>query len=1006
MSRILDQRSNQTPYENIVLFVALLSVIAILAGYLLPQDSLFTLATFSLHYADPLFLAIVISTILLKIKNAQSIVDPVYWLLLGGAFISWFMLMIIKFFYWDKLSNSAQSISVNIAYFLFYALMTAAIEVKSYRKAKELLSGQSLLILISTFTFTVGAFVFLVLAPTPVAGQSTSIMNSDFTFYILMDLYLGLRWLQLAWVCRRYYWVGYFLMAIAMFNWAIADFTESLHITNTLRLGSGTWQDWIWYTPYFFVIAAMRIRQSSSEEQNQSLKFSKSHLLNSPVFFSLVCFVLFILLTNTDGWFDELSATQTTIFNLWFSLLLLMAIFQLNLFTDQMRTQQNLLADNQLETNVMKQRLLQQTESIKEQAASNQAILETTHNAIFTLDSHHKVLSCNPAACNILGLDYQSIIGKSFLQVTQAEGELLRYFNYQSYQRRLNAETDGIELESTICNSNDDLIPVHITLSKDLNSSNGLMVVSLINISKQKQAEEEAHNLKDQFTANISHEFRTPLTIINGVLDNLSNKAKYSDDKEQLSTAKRNSLRMIRMVDQLLDLSKVGHEPLPLKSIDIVPSLKFICHSFEEMAADRELNFTVDLADFAWVKGNQVALEKILFNLLSNAFKYTQSGFVSVSINCHQTNIELAVKDSGIGLDDSQKTSIFDRFHRVDSSQTQTIQGVGIGLALVKELCDAMGWSIQVSSQIGEGSEFTLVMPAEKPDKTASVESITNEVTKPNQQFNSEVARSQEFVKDESNKKSEYSVLIVEDNTDMQTHIETILSSHHQCLVASDGNEGLRLALDYIPDIIISDVMMPGLDGFELLKILKNNELTSHIPIIMLTARSDDESKLKGLEAEADDYLSKPFNSSELLLRVNNQLNSRAKLQQKLAGQWQADTLEQTTPPELEDQFVKRLYEIFEEHYQNCEFSLQSLSKILAMSDRQVQRKVKSVLGISPLEALKQFRLKQAKPLLDRGDQIGFVAQTCGFTSQSYFGRCFKEAYKITPKAYQQARLQ
>ncbi|WP_185964557.1 response regulator [Aliikangiella marina] len=1003
----MNQSSKSLNSENLTSIFAAIVVLVIFVGYLLPGDSLFSQALFSRQFADPVFLGLVIMAIFLKVRDAKSIVDPVYWLLLAGAFSAWFLLTLLRLFYWQELSPQAQSLLTNTAYFLFYALMTAAIEVKSYREARELLSGQSLLVLVSTFTFAVGAFVFLVLAPAPTIQQPIYLISADFSFYLLMDIYLTLRWLQLAWVCRKFYWVSYFLMALAMFNWAIADFVESLHVTNANQLNSGTWQDWLWYTPYLLVIAALKVRQSSSIEQNQNLTFSKSHLLNSPLFFVSLCFILYILINNTNEWFSPLSATQSTIFYLWFSLLLLLAIVQLNLFTEQLRHQQKIITDNRLETDVMKQRLLQQTESLKEQAASNKSILETTNNAIFTLNSDYVVQSCNPAACSILGLTKDDIIGQSFLQVTHAEGELSRYFNYKSYQRKLNVENDGIELESTICNSDNEHIPVHITLSKDINNHQGLMVVSVINISKQKKAEEEAHHLKDQFTANMSHEFRTPLTIINGVLDNLSNKNKYAEDIEQLNTAKRNSLRMIRMVDQLLDLSKIGHEPLPVEAIDIIPTIKFSCQSFEKMAIDRSLEFAVSISQSAWVEGNQNALEKILFNLLSNAFKYTQNGKISVTLNHLGGQYSLTVKDSGIGLETSQIESIFERFHRVDSAQTQAIQGVGIGLALVKELCDAMGWTIHVTSALNLGSTFNIVMPAAVPssaDNKAQVDRLTSD--KNSQTLAEEIIRSQEFIKAEQNKKSKFSVLIVEDNHDMQAHIEAILSSHHQCLVASDGNEGLRLALDYLPDIIISDVMMPGIDGFELLKAIKNNELTTHIPVIMLTARSDDESKIKGLESEAEDYLSKPFNSKELLLRVNNQLNSRAKLQQKLASQWQADSSKIEATTEIEDQFVTKLNEIFETHYQDCEFSLQSMSKILAMSDRQVQRKVKSVLGLSPLEALKQFRLKQAKPMLDRGDQIGFVAQTCGFTSQSYFGRCFKETYKITPKAYQQSRAQ
>ena len=371
-------------------------------------------------------------------------------------------------------------------------------------------------------------------------------------------------------------------------------------------------------------------------------------------------------------------------------------------------------------------------------------------------------------------------------------------------------------------------------------------------------------------------------------------------------------------------------------------------------------------------------------------------------------SVALTVIDTGIGIKKEQQALIFERFHRVENEETQTVHGVGIGLALVKELCDTMMWDLKIESTPGQGSLFELIIPMAKqheiPKEGSSdaleFDAMKNTLTK---SIESEVIDAQSLSPQASVKKSEYSVLIVEDNSDMQAHIKDILSPYHQCLLADNGEEGVRLAIDYVPDIIVSDVMMPGISGFELLKSLKKTEMTTHIPIILLTARNDSASKIRGLEAQADDYLSKPFDAQELLLRVNNQLSSREKLQRKLTKRLQQSAEEKVDEPVVEDKFVIKLEQIFSENYKNTEFSMLDLANYLAMSDRQVQRKIKAVLGVSPLEALKHFRLIEAKKQLEAGEPIGVVAQTCGFSSQSYFGRCFKEKYKMTPKAFKQS---
>ena len=992
----LHQLIRQTPFSAALTLVCFSAIFLI---YLTGVGSEEQLAAFSRHYSDILFLALILFAVFTQFKSTSSLVDPIFWLLLGAAFFSWFLVAVTQYFFLQKLSTTSLNLITNLGYFLFYSLSIAAIEVKSYQKASDLLTSQSLLIWTSTFSFILGAFIFLVLTSSQQIISKEGGFNSFFVYFILMDIYLMLRWFQLAWVCRETFWLGFALFGIAAFNWIFADLLEGLFIAGQIEISAGSWLDWVWFTPYFFVFAATQFKISTAQEQNSSRSFSRSHLLNSPTFFLIFSFLLFQIITNETLLSITLNSTQETFFNIWFSFLFLLTVVQFYLMSSRLKKTEGQLSEVKTTTAAMKQRLIQQAQSLKDQVTSNAAILETTDNAIFTLNNDGEILSCNPAACRLLALKKEELVGANFIDVTQAEGELNRHFTYKSYQQKITRNARGIEVESTIRNQKGTKIPVHATLSKKQNSREGFLVVSLVNISEQKRAELEALNLKDQFTANISHEFRTPLTIINGVLDDLMEQDKYVNDKDQLNSAKRNSMRMIRMVEQLLELSKMANDSMPLAPINVQPEVLFVCNSFHEIAKNTDIKFITKITDEAWVEGNSPALEKILYNLLSNAFKYTEKGQIKVTLEPQANQFVLTISDTGIGVDEEHLSRIFERFHRVTSTETQNIHGVGIGLALVKELCDAMRWTIQVESTVGQGSTFTVTMPG--TDKLTN-EQPTHVSTTIQSSVAAEVLESQSPKNQNAQPKSKYSVLIIEDNLDMQNHIAGILSPFHHCLLASTGEEGLRLAADYLPDIVISDIMMPGISGFEVLKSLKSSELTCHMPVILLTARGDNESKLRGLEGEADDYLSKPFNAEELRLRVINQLTSRQKLQQKLVNQWQQSSPEQTIPF-IEDKFLNHLDDIFERNYKNCDFSMVDLANELAMSDRQVQRKVKSLLGISPQDALKHFRLIKAHARIESGEQIGIVAQSCGFSSQSYFGRCFKDEFEVTPKAFQLA---
>ena len=512
-------------------------------------------------------------------------------------------------------------------------------------------------------------------------------------------------------------------------------------------------------------------------------------------------------------------------------------------------------------------------------------------------------------------------------------------------------------------------------------------------ILQQAEAENlrEIDRLKSHFFANISHEFRTPLTLILGPLNKLLNGTFQGDPQTFFHLMYRNAGRLLQLINQLLDLSKLeaGKMNLNLSTGDIMAFFRVVAGNFESFAESKNIRFHAQFSHQQFYTSfDQDKLEKTVNNLLSNAFKFTpEEGDVWLSVEKLENTVEVIVRDNGIGMPEDQLEHIFDRFYRVESNP---FEGAGIGLALVKEMIELHQGTIQVSSEPGKGSMFVVKIPVIQSENHPHLSSFPPEkIVKPPKEDDLP-----EFPADSS----QSVVLLVEDNPDIRTYLKTILSPAYQILEAENGKEGCRMAQEHIPGLIISDVMMPEMDGFAFVEVIKTDAKTSHIPIIMLTARIENESKLQGLKLGADDYLAKPFDEDELKVRVKNLLEQRKRLSQRL----EKDII-QLSPDEIEvesadKEFLKKVIDVIETYMSDEHFSIEDLGREVGLSRSQLHRKLKGLTNQSPSIFLRTIRLKRAKQLLtERAGTAAEISYWVGFSSPAYFTKCYREQFGVTP---------
>lgn len=504
---------------------------------------------------------------------------------------------------------------------------------------------------------------------------------------------------------------------------------------------------------------------------------------------------------------------------------------------------------------------------------------------------------------------------------------------------------------------------------------------------------------KSRFFANISHEFRTPLTLIKGPIEQLEQNFEQKLSLETVRMIRRNANRLLNMVNQLLDLSKIDEGSLKLSPTegDVFKCLRAAVSSFNSHAAQRSIDYRVRIpTNMLWASFDRDKLENIVYNLLGNAFKFSENGSeISFVADYFGNHLQIQVSDTGLGIPPERLPFIFDRFYQVDNSATKEKEGSGIGLSLSKDLIDLMEGAISVSSEEKKGTFFTVLIPLQEI-KTRSNKVDLTEAPKAIYQNIPNI-----YDLTPSDHRNLPKILLIEDNSDMRQFIKGQLIGTYKVIEAVNGEAGLQYALKDPPDLIVTDLMMPRMDGIELCRKLKTDLHTSHIPVIMLTEKAGRENKIEGLETGADDYLTKPFDGKELLVRVKNLIEQRKYLRELFSNKDTGIDPKKVTVTSVDQKFLEEVLVLLENKFSEPDFGVPEMQVALAMSKTQLHRKIKALTNESPGELLRNFRLKRAAQLLrQKVDSVSQIAYMVGFNNLSYFAKCFKGLYGVPPSVY------
>lgn len=527
----------------------------------------------------------------------------------------------------------------------------------------------------------------------------------------------------------------------------------------------------------------------------------------------------------------------------------------------------------------------------------------------------------------------------------------------------------------------------------------GIMVYIYRTILMKRRIEEDANKAKLQFFTNISHELRTPLTLIadpvNYIMhdDNLN-----SQQRSMLQIVQRNVLVLTQLVSEILDFRKVqnGKMELRLSDFNLSESMKQWIMLFSASAQKKHIAIRMNAPDAVMLRADQDKIERICYNLLSNALKYTsEGGEITLTAKEENGRVMISVADNGCGISSDELPYIFDRFYQAKNAG----RGTGIGLAIVKAFTELHHGEVSATSVEGKGSTFTIHIPVrQKGEVTNQPTEKIEQLVEPSsaQEVPNQARHIDELIQPYQTDKPE--VLIIDDNIDIRTYLRTVLSEKYNVSEAADGKAGLELARKIVPDIVLSDIMMPVMDGLAFCQQLKTDKAISHIPVILLTARSLDEQRAEGYEHGADAYLSKPFSLRLLFSRIDNLIQSRKKLSKLFSNSDENDAFEKLSN-ETDKTFAAQLRKIIQDNLSDNEFNVERIGDEIGLSRVQLYRKVKALTGYSPVEMLRKARLTRARHLLRTTEKtVSEVAYAVGFSTPSYFSKCYKDEFGESPK--------
>jgi signal transduction histidine kinase/DNA-binding response OmpR family regulator len=526
-------------------------------------------------------------------------------------------------------------------------------------------------------------------------------------------------------------------------------------------------------------------------------------------------------------------------------------------------------------------------------------------------------------------------------------------------------------------------------------------------VSLAKQAK-DATDAKFNFFTNISHELRTPLTLILGPLeDTISSPKLHFTLKNNLDLVQRNSIRLLKLINQLMDFRKIEEGKMQINATkhNIGEFVIEIINEFKDLARKKHISLNVNNTTLGLnIFFDQSMIDKVLFNLLSNAFKFTEeNGIINITIDQEkeQEKIIIKIEDNGIGMSTVDVEHAFDLFYQGHSS---TFKGTGLGLSLSKELIHAHDGTIEIKSKKGHGTCFTITLPFEQSkNNLVANDMIQNDISKDIYLYTRDILPHQYEKEPKVQLDNVASILIIEDNDDLREFLRNRLEDKYEILSANDSNDGINKAYDIVPDLIISDIIMPGLSGLKVAETLKNDLRTSHIPIILLTAKTSIEDQIEGMKSHADIFITKPFNINYLEESIISLLKNRTILREHFISELPSESRSNTSN-KLDRKFISEFTSIIESNLSNEDLSVDDIYKGLGISKIQLYRKTKALLGFNVNDYILSVRLQKAKYLLINEDfSISEIAYKVGFSSQAYFSTVFKSKFSITPSEFKES---